>query len=180
MFDLKSYKNKNKLLIAGSVLFGILAYFMSFGKTLDLYMQNKDLDKKAALSQNAPEEIKNLKKQLGVYEAKMRKFGQDSLSKDEYRLNILTQLCKENNVVMVSLPESFFQKEATESIETQEIKLRGTFIDLLKLVYTIEYKTSLGMLASVKFATEEDRKVRIQYLYSYLYIQNLKNKKNEN
>ncbi|KOY84384.1 hypothetical protein AD998_21195 [bacterium 336/3] len=180
MFDLKSYRNKNKLLIIGSILFVILAYFLSFSKTLDLYIQNKGLEKKAILSQNAPEKIRNLKKQLGIYEAKMQKFGQDSLSKDEYRLNILTQLCKENNVVMVSLPESFFQKEATESIETQEIKLRGNFIDLLKLIYTIEYKTSLGMLASVKFVTEEDRRMRVQYLYAYLYIQNLKNRKNEN
>jgi hypothetical protein len=113
-----------------------------------------------------------LETQLTNYNDLLKAYGSNAL-KEEYLLHQLAASCKKNAVVLASLAPPQLTIDKGFKIETRVVKLRGSFINLLWVVYHMEKVKPAGRLASVRFAVEEDRKSAVSYLFAYLYIQNL-------
>jgi hypothetical protein len=172
MKDSLTYRQRNLLLLAGAFLLGAMAYFFSISATVSLWKENKLINKRLEEAYYAPENLKRLEAQLKNYNDLLKAYGSNAL-KEEYLLHQLAASCKKNAVVLASLAPPQLTVDKGFKIETRVVKLRGSFINLLWVVYHMEKVKPAGRLASVRFAVEEDRKSAVSYLFAYLYIQNL-------
>lgn len=174
-----TYRQKNRLLLVGSLLACVLIYVVSLSQTWELYRANQALILQVENARNAPAVILGLKKQLASYNRILKNFSSDTLRREDYILDQITNSCKRNGIRLVSLPVSNLSEQEDFLIETRMIKMKGSFINLLRVVYEAEHQFMVGRVSSVRFATEEDRKNNTVELFAYVYLQNLSLNKNE-
>lgn len=173
-FKQLTYRQKNILLLISALLFLVVAYFLSFEKTYEVWKSNQELEQQAEMIQDLPSKLNNLRGQLETFEVQMKNFASDTASKEEYLLEKISKSCYQHKVTLVSLPPPSFFTENQLNVETRFVKLRGGFIELLLMVNEIENQFRVGRVSSVRFVLEEDRKNNTQYLFANIYIQNLK------
>ena len=79
----------------------------------------------------------------------------------------------------MSLPLPHKYSVNNYTVETCVLEVKGSFINLLELVYLFEQKLTLGKIVSVSFIKDEDRFTKISNLKVTIYIQNIKTINNE-
>jgi hypothetical protein len=151
---------------------GCLAYYLSISSTIELWKSNNEIKQQLERAQYAPEQISALQAQLAEYNKLLMAYG-GSIQREEYLLSQLSGSCKKNAVQLASLTPPQLTIDNGYKIETRIVKLKGSFINLLWVIYHMEKIGPAGRLSSVKFVIEEDRKNAANYLFAYLYIQNL-------
>ncbi len=171
-----TYRKKNLMLLVGTFFLLVLGYIFSFGKTIEVWQSNEKLEEDAAVIQNAPTEIQNLKANISYLDRSLRSYVRDTISGEEYLLEKISESCRKYGVILVELLPPQLLEENEYSIETRFVKARGGFNNLLRLVYDLENKYQVGRVSSVKYVVEEDRKSNTKHLYARIYIQNLKQK----
>ena len=161
------------------MLFLFIIYFSAINKTLDLYFQCNEMKAQLNQTQNASQQLFQLEKQMKEIEAV---FGGEQENKDNYQqllLEVLSNYCSPNHVVLRKFPEPTIIHEQEFSVETNIISVEGGFKNLLHLVYLLEQKNKLGKIASLHFQTREDFKTKQKALFADIYIQNVKKTNHE-
>lgn len=169
-----TYKRKNKLLLLGTVVILFLIYTLSINKTIRAYSDYNVAEAKMQLAKNAPQQVKELKRQLLQMESMIGKketSGQDLV---QSLLELVTNYCQNNHAVLREFPEATTTSKEDLLINTNPIVVEGSFSELVKLVYLLEQKANLGKIASVKYALVKDRKSKEMALTATIYIQNIK------
>lgn len=174
-----TYRKKNKLLLLISVAVLFLIYTLSISKTIAAYSDYNASKVKVESAKNAPEQARQLEKQLLEMNSKIGRketVGEDIV---QSLLELVTNYCQDNQAVLREFPEGTIANNGDLFINTNPIVVEGSFSTLVKLVYLLEQKVDLGKIASVKYALVKDRKSKEIALTATIYIQNIKKRKND-
>ena len=108
-----TYKQRNLILLVGSILFGIIAYHFSFAETISL-IANADSSKEQLISsQNADKEIVRLEQELNEVEAMLG----DAKNKDDFQQLLLEKVahyCENQLLDLSRFPSPHISIEKTE------------------------------------------------------------------
>lgn len=174
-----TYKQKNIALLVSTVLLCVVGYWAAFGKTWQLWQENKQLHAQTQLTVNIEGQIKRLEnstKQLKSYYAPNKGLG---YSHHEELLKQVSGFCQKNRLLVREFPPAKIHEEKQYLIETNEVVVEGGFKDIVKLIYDLEQVSKTGRVASVSFEAGPDRKTRQYRLAAHIIIQNIKPRANE-
>lgn len=178
-FQQLTYKQKNKILLAGTILLVLISYFFSIQNTIDLYLEVEQQNQRLSTLNNYPQQLKNYMYQLKILNSRVEQYVREKdFSQDEI-LESLSLFCRENKLVIRSFPKSSLQEKEGFFIETHHFEVEGSYINLVKLLYQIEKVENLGRVASVYFESNIERKTKRKRLSVSIYLQNIRNKPNE-
>jgi hypothetical protein len=174
---LKNLKEKYKfyLLSAGFGLLILICYKIAISSTVKLAGQYHVLKERAAIASDIPKKTVVLNKQLNELNSKYFSESENLQSGHEVILEKISRISFDNSVLIIGYPERHAYQTASVLVETHTALLRGGFVDLLKILYTLEALEHIGRISSVEYYTETDHKTKTKYLYSKIYIQNYQN-----
>lgn len=166
---LKSYQNRNLLLLAGTVFILFLCYRISIRKTLNVrsqYLAKLDLVQRA---QQQDVKLEELQQEMEV----LKTSSLQSYDREELLLQI-TAFSKANKLMVSSFPEAEFVEVAKHGIFTNKIELKGGYHDIVEMAYLIEQKERLAAISSLRFFLQKNKKTKKQELHASLIIRNLR------
>jgi len=175
MFENQKYKLKFVIVLSIFMVFIPISWNLAFKKTIGLIKQDKELNHKLSSLDNASMRIGNLKKRLSYLDEIL---NTDSFENgaQKYILDKISRICSERDLTIKEMPPSIREIDNEYQVETINIQIAGTFHNLLKLIYDLELKENNINIVSVKFLTEENKRMNTKRLILDLYIQTLKQK----
>jgi len=179
MLSQLTYNQKNKILLVALILFCVFAYFFSIEKTINLKREVNEQAVRLTSLNNYPQELSKNVKQLNQLNSRVKQYVRDKDFNQDEILESLSLFCRKNKMVIRSFPKSTLQEKDDFYIETHHFVVEGNYINLVKLLYQIEKKESLGRVASVKFSSKMDRKSKRNRLSMSIYLQNIRNEINK-
>lgn len=168
-----TYKQKNRVMIIGAVVFAWVAYSVSVKDTLIAYNDCNELEIKMQLASDAPAKIKEIETHLA--EIEKLSINDDKVSTQQKLLNFVSGYCQNNNIVLKEFPKTSLQEKNGLTIETNVFIAEGNFGKLLNLLYLLEQKNRLGQIASVDFSSKKDFKTQKIALTTKVFLQNIIN-----
>lgn len=156
-------------LLTAFIFLWLFAYQFSIKETIGqigLYQQNKQNLEQAA---TAPQQIKE-------YQTQLQQLNANQLYQSYNRANLFEQVntfCRNNDLSLSNFSPEAIQRQGEFQVFTNQIVVRGKYVDMLKLAYTLEFEQSLGHLAAAKFERKKDLRSRKIYLEGALFLQNL-------
>jgi hypothetical protein len=181
-FNIESYKQKNKYLLIGGVIFAVIIYMLAIRPTIDAYQQKKVLEQKLVQAKSAPQRMAGLETRLAFINSKVSSYLIDSTRNQEDILHAVSTFCQKNNLTLNEFPVTTYEEQTDFTIETNVVVAEGSFSNLVRLVYELEHKNKVGKVNSVKFISSMDTKRKKNVLNLIIYLQNIriKNKADEN
>lgn len=168
-----TYKQKNTYLLIGTVAFILIAYITSIQNTVQLYQDNKRIESKITKAENAPKGIAELRKSLDGLNEKLNHYLIDTLKEHQHTLEIVSEFCYKKKLVVKELPKRMITVEEDFTILTSALTIEGTYVNLLSLLYELEYRQRLGRLTSVSWKSYVDNKTKKTVLLMTIYLQNI-------
>ena len=166
------------LVLAAVFLAGILAYNIAVKNTIKTIKDYRELKRKSSEAADLPAQCALLSNQLSrlnqLYFNAVKGIGDTH----EIFLDKLGRLADQYNTSVIEYPEKHSFNTSSVQIETHNAVLKGSFTDLLKVLYELEVHERIGRLVAVEYYTETNRKTKIRSLYMRIYIQNYRNKNN--
>ena len=165
----KTYKQKVLLLLVGSLLFAILAWYLSFSKTYIEYKKMRQATAQIQASGQLNQEIQQLEKQLAA-------FKKDSLAQSfsqERLYELVTDWCQKNNLAIEAMPQAEIVEQEGYRIFTNELRLKGAFIQLVELMYALERTYKIGQLVYGHFSLVKNRETKRIELIANLHLKNI-------
>lgn len=151
----------------------IAVYQFGISKTIDLYIENQELEERLAKALTADEEILRLNGEVRYLKKQLVEYTVDSVKNKEFIFHALAEFCKNTHVQLREFPVESVSKKENYIIETNKIVAEGQYGDLLKLLHFIEFKGKIGRVSSVSFYTLRDHKKQKDILLMNIYIQTL-------
>ncbi len=151
----------------------IAVYQFGISKTIDLYVENQELEQRLGKALTADEEILKLNREVGFLKKQLLQYTVDSVKNKEFIFHALAEFCKNTHVQLREFPVESVSNKESYIIETNKIVAEGQYADLLKLLHFIEFKGKIGRVSSVSFYTLRDHKKQKDILLMNIYIQTL-------
>jgi hypothetical protein len=180
MLDNWTYKKKTGYFIGGAIVAFILIYFSLISGNIAKYKQMNGLESKLKQAQNAPENIKKLEKELGRLNTHFKYYLSDSVRNHEYILEVVSNFCQKNNVILKNLPKVISTQEKDFKVESSVIVAEGNYVNLLRLLHELEQVNKIGRVSSVDFKSYIDTKTKRTELSLTIYLQNIVITESEN
>lgn len=165
-------------LITGGV-FAIILYNMAISNTIDLIIENGALKEQISKNQDAPEQIKKIKKDLKKIEQLVGNNDYVEIDVHQELLQLVTDNVQKKGLILKDFPQPYVTTDEGYVTKTALANVEGDFIDLLKLVYFLEMNYKVGKVVAVDFNTTKELRTRKRKLSSTIYIQNVKAENNE-
>ncbi len=156
------------------VLFSIVIYISPIKKTIDLHTQCNELEEKLLLANNSSSQLSLLQKQLHEVEDIFGDKGETYNNYQQNLLEIISNYCSLNNVILREFPTPIILNEQEFSVETNVVVVDGSFSNILNLIYLLEQKKKTGKISSLQFNSKKNFKTKQLGLSASLYIQNVK------
>lgn len=179
MFRNTTYKQRVMLFAAGCIIFLIVVYSLAIKQTIATGKKYKHLKKDIAQAADAPQMIKELEKKITFYDNLLGNQQDLSRSFREVLLDYISNYCQQNKVVLKNFPSSHEYISNNFIIETSIVVLEGPFCNLLTLLHQLETKPGLGKVQSTAFESYTNIRTKRKVLHLTLYLQNIKNTRNE-
>lgn len=109
------------------------------------------------LLENAPTILKKQQDSLQMLETLISKQQNGSLnivSHNEF-IRIIEEACRETNVRILNIPQESIESNQTFQLAKVEMKLEGTYKNLLQLLFMIENKKKIGKIQTLDMKVEE-------------------------
>ena len=164
-----SPKRKTAGLFLGFLIISLIAYQLSFSKTLENYRQyqiNKKILEEAA---SAPSQIQQYQTRLVSYDKQFQQTTYDRATLFEK----VNTFCRNNQLNLTNFAPEIRNKQQDYEVITNEIVVRGKYNEMVQLAYHLEQTTQLGHIASSSFKTVKDVQSRRQYLEGSIFLQNI-------
>jgi hypothetical protein len=173
-----SEKYKLYLIVAGIILASIIAYRVAIKSTVMVMKDYRELKQKAAEAEDISSRCAALQKQLTILNRSYFDAAKGIDDTHNIFLDKLGRLAATYNATVTEYPAQHSYRASSVQVETHIAVLQGNFSDLLKVLYELEVNERIGRLVSVEYFTETNRKTKIRSLYMRIYIQNYRNKEN--
>jgi hypothetical protein len=167
-----NYKQKYQGLLGGIVLFLVIAYYLAFGKTWTAYQTTNQLQQQLSNAGQAWQEIEGYQRQLKKLESEQN----NQFFTQNYLFQKVTTFCQENKLAIQEMPESIVYEQQDVEILHNPIKVEGTFVPIVQLLYNLEQKQQLGRIVSVEFNLGKNYQSRQAELTANIHLQNIQNK----
>lgn len=175
-----SYRKRNRFLLPAIPVVAIILWFGVLSRTFDLYSENLNMKKVMARADEAPQRLAKVSASLQTLNARFEAYSLDSLKDREYLLQVVSNFCRKNNIILKEFPQKATEVNKDYGLETNLVVAEGEFKDLLRLLYELEQKSKIGRPTSVRFEKTFDHKRRKAVLTLTIYLQNIKLSENEN
>lgn len=169
-----TYKKKNQLLVAVAIAVIYFVYSLAIQKTIVAHNEYTAAKSQMELAANAPKAVSQLEKQLHLIDLKIGDQNADQQNTVQALLEVITNYCQKNHVILREFPETTAAKQGELLIETNFFVVEGTFASLINLVYVLEQKEKLGKIASVNYQLKKDLESKEMALTAAIYLQNIK------
>jgi len=179
VFKNLSYKKKNQLLIAGLVVTIFLIYLFALKKTIRVYHEYNDMQNKIEMVESVPMMTAVFEKQLLQMNSRIASDTMNGQRIQQALLELLSNYCKNSKAVLREFPQSTDFEQGDLLVETNLFVIESDFKTLLKLVYILEQKKTLGKIASIHYQYKKDLITRNMALTATVYLQNIKKNKKE-
>ena len=166
-----TYQQKNRGLLAGTLILAILSYGMAFGPTWEQFQLYRQLQAKSQQMTRIPPSLNALRTQIEHFQSIKQQFSLDTLAKSDPLLDQLSIACAHHGVMLSKLPHSVQSQTNGFVLETRQVRLRGTFLNLLQVIHVLEKSPAVGRVSSAHFQIEENYQNQSVYLYVNLYVQ---------
>lgn len=174
MLNQLTYKKRNILLAAGSLLFAGVIYLFAIKNTIELANQCSDMEAQLTMISDAPQRL------LAVQAENLR-LDQLLGNKNPLDQNMQNRLlegivnyCQTNNIELREFPEPLLYSKDGNIIETSIVSVESDFVKILGLVYELEKKMDSGKVTSVNYRTTKNKKTKRIELLADIYVQNIK------
>ncbi len=165
-----SYSKKCLVLLGAFALFLMLAWQLSFHKTLAMRRDIKEKEKKIAWLREKEKEIPFLKSKMALVEKVYT--ANDSTSLRDKLTAFISDFAVNNNCTVTEIPGSKNYSNASIAVETNIFTVKGGFKELLMLEQAIETKFRiLARVMSVRFFSVRDLQTKRKNLYLTLITQ---------
>lgn len=179
MLSQLTYKRKNQLLIAVTLLTAYLMYSLAIKKTVLAFTQYNSSKDQIALAVNAPLKAKLLEQELTQINEKIGNQNINGRNTEQALLDLITHYCQNHNLNLREFPQAQLAKQDDLFIETNQFVVEGGFSSLLNMVYLLEQKQKLGKIAGVRYQLKKDIQTKEMALTATVYLQNIKHKEHE-
>lgn len=166
-----SWKQKNKLLLAGGAILLWMVYSFAISNTLALRGECIGLRQQLDSASGAPVSLLHLKQELQQLEV-LTSSNDTTILLHDRLLGIVADYCQQNNSVLRDFASPVCYRQQEWLIETHPIVVEGTFVNLLKLVHKLE-QSSAGKIISVDFHAKRDNRTQALSLTATIYVQNI-------
>jgi len=174
-FNRYSWKQKNKFLWWGSLLFLVLAYQLSIKKTLSLQQEYRGALGQQVKSQEAAAELAGLKQRIGTMNYDKADRGAGATMVKTEQLNSIATMAEQYQLNLTEVPVTTTVSSNGLQVHYEVYGLQGTYGNLLKGWHMIEQDKSMN-LVNVSFRKETNAYTREMELKMYLttaYTSNL-------
>jgi hypothetical protein len=172
MLNKLTYKQRNLLLVALSLVFGFIVYSKALSNTFALMDDCELLESQLATANNSPQNVAQLRAELKALDA----FANSENSTRESHQKVLEQMsfyCGEHDLHVTDFPEpSTFETEKF-TIVTGSAEAEGSFHNLVQLVHELEQHPQGFKVASVRLYTQTNVQSKKTKLYARIYFQNI-------
>ncbi|HAA10693.1 MAG TPA: hypothetical protein DCE41_02955 [Cytophagales bacterium] len=168
---LQSYRQRNIAIGVGFVVFLLLAYSLSFRKTLQLRRENVRLETQLSQAESLPARLTEARRQQAELG---QSFQQEATQLLHLQLfETITAACEDQGASLYAFPDptQFTYKEAT--VATWEVVLEGGFAALVNTLSALDLSLKGSRVMSVKFLQGQDRKTKRNFLRAHVYIQQI-------
>jgi hypothetical protein len=168
------YKRNLQLLLWGSLLFFLLCYKLAFKRTFQELRSFKENSQQLALLQDAPLQIQIIDSKLKEIEGGIGTVKDQSANCQEILLEYSNKLPEDSQIIINELPKSIATSKDGFLITNQQIVFQGPYIELVKLLRSLEKEKSIGNICSVTFYNQKEGKSSSNYLKMRVYFQSIK------
>lgn len=169
-----SWKQKNRLLLAGILLVSWVIYSFAISNTLDARAACEQLQLRLDSAAGAPQRIAQLESELlklNAIAGSAEQLNSDS-AVHEQLLNLVTEYCQKNDLVLREflLPIRYHQQEWL--VETHPFTIEGNFIAIVQLLDHLRRNVS-GKIVSADIHSKKDNKTKTTSLLITIYVQSI-------
>jgi hypothetical protein len=168
-----TFKKKNIILLMGALLLLLLSWNLAISETVNLRTKVSQAEVSLFSVERAPQEIANLKYELGKIQGNTKMLYSGILPMREALLSEITELAYKYDSQLRGFPEFFIQEKEDFELTTSPVVLEGKFENLLKLMNDFEERNSTGKISSAHFEVKRSLRKRDRKLFLTLYIQSI-------
>lgn len=165
------------VVIASVALLAICVFFLSIQKTVDVMSEYYHHTERIENIKDAPQKIDALNRKIKQMEHLL--VDANNIDTEQLLLEKTTQFCQNNRLTLIEFPQTYVSEYSDYEILTNKIVLEGSFRDNLLFIYDSEQKNKIGMVASIQFIKKKDMRTKRESLFTHIYFQNIKLKKNK-
>ncbi len=169
-----TYKKRLLYVLLAGGLFTVILYNMAISDTIDLAIENSDMEEQVSKNVNAPEQIKAIKIKLKKIEQLIGDQTEQELDVHQMLLESVTGYAQKNNLILKDFPQPYATSDKGYLTKTAVVTVEGDFIRLLKLSNYIENNYQGGKIVAIDFKATKELRTRKRKLNSTIYLQNVK------
>lgn len=169
-----SFRQRFMLLLAASVLLVWLVYALALKETFEIRQEYCSLMENQQQLSNAGSRLRFYQKELATMDSLIGADAYTGNFTQELLLKRITDFELHRQVVIVNFNKPHHFMQDGYDVFTYETKIRGAYLDLLKLLYELESHPFPGIFKSACFALEKEPGKKQSVLTLNLYVQEIK------
>jgi len=166
-------KQKNIALITCFVLLLIISYKYAISNTLELKKEYKNLKQQEQLFKNVPKQLSLLKQKEKYYDSLLVKYQLKGSSVQNSLLKTINASAYSDNIQLKSFLEPHIFEENNLNYKTYQFTLKGSYNDILKLIFKLEQDTKFGEIINLSFERKKNYKTGKNYLEAEVLLRSL-------
>lgn len=157
-------KQKNIALIIGFILVLIISYRYAISNTLALKKEFKTLKQQEQLFKNVPKQLSILKQKEKYYDSLLVKYQLNGSSVQNNLLKTINASANSNTIQLINFLEPHVFKKDNLTYNTYQFTLRGSYNNILELIYKLEQETKFGEITNLHFERKKNYRTGKNYL----------------
>jgi hypothetical protein len=173
MWQELTYSKKTAAIFGGFLLFLILAYVLSYSKTISLFKDAKIKQEKLMWLKEKEKEIPVLQSQMALLDKAYN--SSDSSSIRDQLTAFISDFAEEHDCVVTEIPEKSFYSSSQLNIQSNKFVVKGRYNSLLQLMLNVEtHYNYTAKVVSAKFQSIQDLQTKQTHLYLTLITQSFR------
>lgn len=160
------------MIVSLSLILLLVGYLFAISKTVSAYRLWKEYRTSISNGQNVLDVISKKRNDLVI----LNEFLGLSFEMDDDSNQLLKEVesfLAEKSTFLKSFPKSEIEGFETYSVETTIIQVEGQFLEIVELLYFLEYQNKIGNVSSVTFEKQKDVRSQVEKLIAEVHVQNI-------
>ncbi|MEM9144204.1 MAG: hypothetical protein AAGA86_14535 [Bacteroidota bacterium] len=146
----------NKFLFLGILLLLFLSYTLAIDKTLALKVESQKLEAQLAPFKDMPKKRSLLHQKEKYYDSILEKMDLMDTSVQNNLLRILNEEAAKAGVKIMDFNQPHITQRGENELYTFRFHLGGNYVDLLKVIHTVEQKGNFGEIIHIDFEKKKN------------------------
>ena len=165
---------KNKLLFSGILLLLFASYKLAISKTFQLKAESQKLEIQLKPFKDIPKKLSMLHQKKAYYDSILKKMDLMDTSIQNNLLRTLNEEAHKNNITVMDFNQPHISQDGETRLYTFSFRLSGTYVNILKVIHTIEQKGNFGEIVHTDFEKKKNYKTGKYSLGATVFVQQIK------